>query len=472
MRKNWWFLSWVLILAIAFGLRFYRLGQVPTGLYWDEVAMLVDAKSLAQTGSDMHGNFWLTTMFPSYGDYKLPVYLWLAAGAVKIFGVSEWALRLPSALAGVTTVIIAGWLAQELARLTQVKKLLASIAGLTTALIIAISPWSVAFSRAGFEGHLGQLLLASAVLLVVKAKKHWWLMIFAPVVAALATYAYYSVRFVWPVVLIVTAGAVFWPWSKWSALKSWLGILVLAKKIFLWLLMPLLIYLLCLIPMFQSSFYAPSQQFRLTADSILNQHDFALESNFLREQAGNTIVDRLLFHRHWLLIKALLKNLSAHLSINFLFLSGDINLRHGTGQHGLFLLPFLPFLFIGLYYLWQQHRSAWLILLSWWLTALAPASVPLTVPHALRSLNALVPLAIIIGFGLARGVEWLIKLKTIQKQAAVSVVFVLLTGLALVQYLHYYYLVYPVKSHQFWQGNYKQEAQRILTAPDQQTAQE
>ncbi|KKT97629.1 MAG: hypothetical protein UX00_C0008G0003 [Microgenomates group bacterium GW2011_GWB1_45_17] len=69
-----------MILLIAAVLRLYKLGSIPVSMYIDEIAIGVDAKSIAQTGRDMHGHSWLTPMFLSYGDYKLPVYIWIATG--------------------------------------------------------------------------------------------------------------------------------------------------------------------------------------------------------------------------------------------------------------------------------------------------------------------------------------------------------------------------------------------------------
>ena len=67
--------------------------------------------------------------------------------------------------------------------------------------------------------------------------------------------------------------------------------------------------------------------------------DYALESNILREQAGNTFFSRFFYHRHFLLLKQLARNYTDFFSLNTLFMQGDNNLRHSTGTHGLFLFP-------------------------------------------------------------------------------------------------------------------------------------
>src|SRR5258708_8726060 len=105
-----------IILFFAAVLRFYQLGKVPVSLYWDEAAILVDVKSVIQTGRDMFGMPWYHVIFPSYGDFKLPVYIWLASVSAKVFGLGEWSLRLPSVLAGLGTVVVGGYLAKEFTR--------------------------------------------------------------------------------------------------------------------------------------------------------------------------------------------------------------------------------------------------------------------------------------------------------------------------------------------------------------------
>ena len=373
MTKRRYWLVFTLILFLATFLRFYKLGQIPVSLYWDEAAILLDSKVTSQTGFDMHDRPWLQVLFPSYGDFKLPIYIWLATLSVKFLGVSELAVRLPSALVGLATIVLAGLISKELFfKLSDKNK---NLLQLMTMLTVTISPWSIMFSRTGFEGHLGQLILALSVWVILKARKKEWLILLSPVLGALATYTYFSVRFVWPVVFIFTA------------------LLVLKKKAGKWLAPALIIFGALLLPMMKSPLYVESNTFRYSTTSVLNAYDYPIQSNEYRELAGFSFMDRVLFHRHWLMGRELIKNYTDNLSLNYLFLTGDPNLRHGTGEHGLFLLIFLPVLLIGLYELFKKQRPELLILIVWWLIALLPASVPETTPHSLRSLNALVPMS-------------------------------------------------------------------------------
>ncbi|HEX7017950.1 MAG TPA: hypothetical protein VF209_03530 [Patescibacteria group bacterium] len=437
-RVFWLILSLIIVVASFF--RFYQLGQIPVALYWDEVAMLVDARSLAETGQDMHGNSWLQALFPSYGDYKQPVYIWLAALSVKFFGATAWALRLPSALAGVGTVIVSGWLAKRL--LFNPEKPLSDastshLLQLATMVIVAIAPWSITFSRAAFEGHVGQFLVALSLLMVTYQKKNRWWLLPAVVIAALATYTYFSVRFVWPLVFIAYQ-VVTWEWSR-----AW------GRTIGISLLVPLMLYGLLLLPMFHSPYYAASNQFRLSTESIFNSQNYALQSNTYRQMGGNTLLDRVFFHRHLLMVRELVINMADTFSWQFLFLSGDPNLRHGTGTHGLFLVPFLPLFLVGVFEFLNRYKKLLFVLTVWVLAAALPASIPETTPHALRFLNGLVPMALILGVG----ATWLIRYSS-----RLALIFSGALLLSLLHFTHYYFVLYPALSASWWLAGYQEAA--------------
>ena len=121
-----------LILSIAFLLRFYKLGEIPAGFYQDESAIGYNAYSVMETGKDEHGQTF-PLYFKSFGDYKLPVYIYLTALSVQTFGLNEFAVRFPSALFGFLTVVVFYFFVKELTR----NKPLSII---STA-FLAISPW-------------------------------------------------------------------------------------------------------------------------------------------------------------------------------------------------------------------------------------------------------------------------------------------------------------------------------------------
>jgi|GEM_PF-400344 len=463
-------LFWVSFFLIVIGsavIRFWQLGKIPVSLYWDEAAMLVDVKSVVQTGKDMHNRPWYQVIYPSYGDYKLPMYIWSASLSAKVFGVNEFSLRFPSALAGVLTVVVAGWLARLLlTTLTQTKYSAQFLDQLQlwTMLMVAISPWSIMFSRTGFEGHLGQMLLASslATLLWTLSQKKRSLFWLPAVLGAAATYAYFSVRFVWiglyPLagVLLMLVSFLEQPRHNLETGKRYLPDLAQ-------LMAGVLVFLLLLLPLVKSPLYQDSNRFRLGTASVLNNDQLVLESNLYKELAGNTLIDRVIYHRDVLMGRELAKNYSDNLSFSFLFLQGDPNLRHGTGQFGLFLFPAAGLFVLGIIILLHRHKMLGFFLCCWWLSALLPASVPENTPHALRSLNALAPLAVILGLGGAWIWQKLNELKTPLTQLIGKGAVAVMLGLSFLHFWWFYQAIYPSISANDWQSGYAPLA-RTLTS--------
>jgi 4-amino-4-deoxy-L-arabinose transferase-like glycosyltransferase len=468
----------LLIILVGSFLRISGLGQVPVSLYWDEAAMLVDAKVLSATGQDMHGNPWYQLMYPSYGDYKLPVYIWLASLSVKIMGVNEFALRLPSALAGIGTIISAGYIARLLFK--DSRKVNPKILQLLTMSVVAFSPWSILFSRTAFEGHLAQFFVSLSIAFLLwiyssigQIKKLQiginldtllilFKLITVAVLGAIATYSYFSVRFVWPVIIIVL--------QLFFSLKlaaNNIRVKDLIKNVIVGSAIPLLTFFVLLVPMMKSPLYEASNQFRYSTSSILNSQDYALLSNQLREQAGNTYIDRFFFHRHLLAFKELVINYTDHLSFNYMFVNGDSNLRHGTTSHGLFLIILLPIFIYGLFKLFLNNKRALLVLICWWLIALLPASVPESTPHALRSLNALVPLSIMIGYGLAQFIQLSLIRSNKYKYRLILYIFSVLALLNFGHFYNHYHHHYPAQSSRDWQDGYKELALLIDQNKDQ-----
>ena len=88
-------LTFIIFLALA--LRLYRLAEFPTGLNADEAAIGYNAYSLLETGKDEFGHPWPIN-FQSFNDWKPGLYFYLVLPLVKILGLNEWAVRLPSAI--------------------------------------------------------------------------------------------------------------------------------------------------------------------------------------------------------------------------------------------------------------------------------------------------------------------------------------------------------------------------------------
>src|SRR3989304_6899932 len=92
------------VLILAAVLRFYRTGEYPAGFNADEAALGYNAYSLLLTGKDEHGHPWPVNL-ESFGDFKPAGYTYLLLPFVKIFGLTEFAVRLPSVIFGILGVL-------------------------------------------------------------------------------------------------------------------------------------------------------------------------------------------------------------------------------------------------------------------------------------------------------------------------------------------------------------------------------
>jgi len=132
----------LIIIFLSAALRLIAVSQVPPALYQDESAIGYNAYSILQIGKDEYGTSY-PLYFKSFGDYKLPVYIYLTAISEKMFGLNEFAVRFPSILAGIFAVIILFFFIRYLTKNTTLAFL--------TAVVLSLNPAHIFFSRAGFE---------------------------------------------------------------------------------------------------------------------------------------------------------------------------------------------------------------------------------------------------------------------------------------------------------------------------------
>src|SRR5271154_1886478 len=140
-HKPWVLLTLVVLLA-AF-LRFYQLGINPPSLTWDEVAWGYNAYAVGIDGKDEFGHFLPYTSFISFGDYKPPVYAYLTVIPVWLFGLTEFAVRFPSALFGTLTILVTYFLVKEIFQGHETTRKYKEYIALMSALVLAVSPWNI-----------------------------------------------------------------------------------------------------------------------------------------------------------------------------------------------------------------------------------------------------------------------------------------------------------------------------------------
>ncbi len=109
----WW--PWLVVIAASIIPLFAELGTQPIHL-WDESRLAMSSLEMAY-GEKRHLLVTTYRGFPDFWNTKPPLLIWLQALSLRTLGISEWALRLPSALAAVGTgLLLVGFAQRHLRR--------------------------------------------------------------------------------------------------------------------------------------------------------------------------------------------------------------------------------------------------------------------------------------------------------------------------------------------------------------------
>ena len=195
----------ILILFLALILRVWGISSYPVGFTQDEASLGYDAYSLLHTSKDQWGENW-PLVFRSFGDFKLPLYSYLAIPSVAVFGLNEFSVRLPNALMGTLAVLVIYLMVGELFRYRN-KSLFTNhqieLLSVTAAFLLAISPWHISLSRGAFEANLTTLFIPLGVWAFLRGiEKPKW-MILAAVSFGLNLFSYHAARLFTPVVVVL-----------------------------------------------------------------------------------------------------------------------------------------------------------------------------------------------------------------------------------------------------------------------------
>ena len=442
---------WVLLVGIvilAAVLRLWQLGSVPPSPDWDEVALGYDAYSIIHTGRDEFGKF-LPVVLRSFDDYKPALYAYLTIPSVLAFGLTVFAVRLPSAIFGTLSVLALFFLIRELFSEHKYKDYFSLLASF----ILAISPWSIQFSRVGFEANVGVALNIFAVLFFLKSFKNPISLYISAFFAGLSIYVYQSEKAFVP--LLFLALALIYR-------KKLLGIgkkHVFAAVIFgLIVVSPMVFYIIG----------NRAALLRVTGTSIFTYKTEILKTDIARlqrDQASGDIVGLILDNRRITYAKTIIGGYLSHFDPNWLFVTGDISRHHAPGMGLLYLFEF-PLLILGIYMLLfgDFDKKTKLIVFSWFLLAPVPASITTEVPHAVRTLNFLPMFQIFSALGLFCLINIVNKYKKtrIIFYAAFSLIFIFNFS----YYLNQYFVQLNYYDSADWQYGYKQAVEEVSLLAD------
>lgn len=382
MSKKQW-LVLILILILGIWLRFWQLGETPKGFYLDEAALGYNAYSIMETGKDEFGKSW-PLLFRSFGDFKAPIYTYLLIPIYKVIGMSVWSTRVLSAVMGVIGIWFCFWLVKNLSKKTNL--------GLITALLMAISPWHIIFSRTSYETNVAFTFLLIALWSFYKFKKNKRWLILTALMAALSFLTYHSERVIVPLVFLV----LFIKERKEIFEKKNIKTLIVAVLFGLLLILPTI--KLMATPGFLS---------RLNSLSILSnkvKSSWGFDGN-LNGWKNNVFNNQIILQ-----VKEFGSLYTSYFSPRYLFGLGDPGPRSSYPDLAPFLFWQLPFLIIGIIWLFKKtikenNKEIKFLIILMMLVSPIPASITRDPFSSIRALPLVLPLTILVAVGINKLIE-------------------------------------------------------------------
>ena len=330
-----------------------RLDFAPIYLMHDEVNFSLQAISVARTGRDLNGRL-LPLYFsePAFVAGRDPMMIYATAAAVSVMPVSEFAVRLPTALVGILTVLLtllaAAWIFES--TLEGGTKVPPYIMGVVAASMLALTPAMFIHSRLALTviyplpfviGWLACLRRFNAGRGFSPTEKR--LIFAAGLLLGLAVYAYLAALVMLPVYISLT---IWFLWSRGSLrYSSWLFLGVAAA------LIPLLLWQVA----YPDRYYELIRSYRLGAASEgANAIPALISLEGLRFR----------LHQWWL-----------YFDPAYLFISGDTSMTNSTRSAGCFPLAFAVLIPIGVHRLWTRGSFGRLLIAGF---ATAPLAAIMT----------------------------------------------------------------------------------------------
>ncbi len=421
---------------VASVLRLWNLSNYPSGFNADEADLGYNAYSLLLTGRDEHGHAWPINL-ESFGDFKPAGYAYILIPFIKVLGLNEFAVRLPSAIFGILAVYFIYLFVSEV---------LDDSSGLIAAGLLAVSPWHLQFSRGGWEVNVATTLMLIGVWSIIKWLQNHQLkyLIITTVFFVISMYIYQSVRLIAPLMglgILVMNWRDFWKNSKQSVVT---GIIMLI------LLLPL-----------GFSIVKSDAGSRLSGVGLLADLGPINRINELRghyDLVTPPIYVKILYNKVTAYALQLVYNYLSHFDGNFLFVNGDAITRSRVPETGLFYLTDFTFILMGAFIL-IRSRNRFVSVVWWWLlVSPLAAAITFQVPHALRAQNMVIPMTILAALGLNE----IIKSRKIVIICLVGTVFIWQVA----RYLHEYYVHYPQEYPSAWEYGFKDLVSYVSSVQD------
>ena len=446
-----------LILTLLGGLvRFFWLDRFPVAPNWDEISHGYNAYSILLTGKDEWGTR-LPLIFRAFGDYKLPLYIYLTVFPVWAFGLSVFSIRFISALAG--TLAIPGIYlltralflpfsslrgTQWLSWIPLAGKSHSTILPLVTSFFLAFMPWHFFISRPALEANLSLTLIIFAAYFLISGLQKPVSYIYASFLFGLSLHTYNTSRIFVPTIILAFI-IIYWKQIKQLLSSSRMrgSIPIIFSTIILGFFATIVAY-----QVFTGTGTARYGKLNIITESTA----YTLGQKRL-ESGLPPIIAKFVYNRPLYFAQTFINNYFGYFAPDFFNQSRGAQFQFAIPGRNLLGFPIMVLFLIGIFYLIKNpSEKSNQFILSWLL--LSPVASALTVdpPQALRP-NPMIPATVIIA---ALGLFFLAdRLSAFAKTFLIALVMTVAI-IVFVIYSDDYFTNYSKTYSESWQYGYRQ----------------
>ncbi len=363
----------LLFLAFVVARIGYAFFTMPQSYTPDEASILLNAQLLSEQGVDEWGVSW-PLVYQSFGDSKLPGYLYSVYIVGFLTDFSWQSVRIPSFIASLLLPIAVWFLARSL----RIHSFGASIA----AVLCALSPWLWHYGSSGFEANLALLFWILGMGLIFHRPFVLWKEFVAGLLLFVSILTYNAPLLLLPSLVL---GVIFWRWGNWKEIFRAVIVVVFSGLI-------------------AASFTLGASTQKGAISIFQDPTILSLYPAYRAEYSG--IWQKLLGNQYVYFLRLLVERWVVSWSWTFLVTRGGANPWHtipGTGHVHALILVILGLFAPLVSTRWYKSQTQFTlpktaVILAWLLvTATAPAVITVDAPHATRSLFFFVMLAVAAG---------------------------------------------------------------------------
>ena len=402
--------------------------------------------------------------FQSFGDWKLPVYVYATVPSIALFGLTGFAVRFPSAVFGILTIPAMYFFVKEVFREKGT-----NMVALFSAGMLAINPWHLHYTRATFEVSIALFLFVFGSYLLLR-----WLrerfsggLFLGTVLYIIAAYSYNLTRLLAPLLFI---SVVWWGYDR----SIRMGRIRHVRQ--LWSIEPvaaLIAGVLLFTPMamgvLQDGGVSSASGTIIFSSAAVQAPLLEFRSYLMDIPSG---VTRLLFNQLFLTLFEYVRHIVSYFSVDFFFIHGSSHGNHGIRTIGQFYIIELLLMVLGLVWLLRTHiyrRSAYFFVV-WWVIVVAVASLTREAPHATRSFFLIVPMIICSAAGVRYTCDLFSSRMSWKHHMALSCFVACIAGVGVYQMIMYvasYYYQFPVLYAAQWRAGDEQLTDFLVAHGDE-----